>query len=101
LRHDDLAPFAVADGLLAKMEQNPTGATDEERRWMLEHAVENLARVLNITTEAAGREIHVAAAAGNLTEQYSDTFACVSLQGRVLYCMARVALRGVAHPERN
>jgi hypothetical protein len=101
VRADELAPFAVADGLLAKMRENPTGATDAERQWMLDHARENLARVLSISPDAAGRELHSAARAGNLTEQHSETFAVVSLQGRILYCMARVALRGAAHPERN
>lgn len=101
MRHDDLALFAVADGLLAKMNANPTGATDDERQWMLEHARETLARVLGISLDAAGRELHSAALQGHVTEQYSDTFAVVSLQGRILYCMARVALRGAVHPERN
>jgi hypothetical protein len=98
VKDEDLAPFAVADGLLAKMRSNPTGATDTERQWMLDHARENLARVLGISLDAAGRELHSAARAGNLTEQYSETFAVVSLQGRILYCMARVALRGATHP---
>jgi hypothetical protein len=65
------------------------------------HARENLARVLGISLEVVGRELHSTALAGNLTEQYSDTFVVVSLQGRILYCMARHALRGCAHPERN
>jgi len=102
LRDEDLAPFAVADGLLAKMAAQEAGrATDEERQWMLDHARENLARVAGISLEAAGRELHAAALQGHLTEQYSDTFAVVSLKGRILYCMARHALRGCAHPERN
>jgi len=99
---DDLAPFAVADGLLAKMAEQPAGkVTSTERQWMLDHAREALARVSGISLDAAGRELHVAAVTGHLTEQYSDTFAVVSLQGRILYCMARVALRGACHPERN
>lgn len=102
MRDEDLAPFAVADGLLAKMASQPPGrVTDDERQWMLDHARENLARVAGISLDAAGRELHSAAVAGNLTEQYSDTFAVVSLQGRILYCMARHALRGCAHPDRN
>jgi hypothetical protein len=102
VRNEDLAPFAVADGLLAKMAEQPAGrVTDTERQWMLDHARETLARVTGISLEVAGRELHVAAITGNLTEQYSDTFAVVSLQGRILYCMARVALRGACHPERN
>ena len=102
MRDEDLAPFAIADGLLAKMEQQePSRATNDERQWMLDKARETLARVSGISLEAAGRELHVAAVTGNLTEQYSATFAVVSLRGRILYCMARHALRGVAHPERN
>jgi hypothetical protein len=102
VRNEDLAPFAVAYGLLAKMAEQPAGrVTDTERQWMLDHARETLARVTGISLEVAGRELHVAAITGNLTEQYSDTFAVVSLQGRILYCMARVALRGACHPERN
>jgi hypothetical protein len=101
MRDEDLAPFAVADGLLAKMAEQPAGmVTDSEREWMLDHARKTLARVLNISEDAAGRELH-AALQGHVTEQYSDTFAMVALQGRILYCMARVALRGAVHPERN
>jgi hypothetical protein len=102
LRDEDLAPFTVAEGLLAKMaNQEPGRATDDERQWMLDKARENLARVLNVSLDVAGRELHAAASKGHLTEQYSATFAVVSLQGRILYCMARHALRGCAHPERN
>jgi hypothetical protein len=102
MKEDDLAPFAVADGLLAKMAEEPAGlVTDSEREWMLDHAREGLARVLGITIDAAGRELHAAAVRGEVTEQYSEAFAVVTLQGRILYCMARVALRGAVHPERN
>jgi hypothetical protein len=45
VRGDDLALFAVADGLLAKMaQQEPGRVTDDERQWMLDHAREALAR---------------------------------------------------------
>jgi hypothetical protein len=102
MNDEDLAPFAVADGLLAKMAEQPAGmVTDSEREWMLDHARKTLARVLNISEDAAGRELHSAALQGHVTEQYSDTFAMVALQGRILYCKARVALRGAVHPERN
>jgi hypothetical protein len=77
---DDLAPFAVADGLLAKMAEQPAGkVTSTERQWMLDHAREALARVSGISLDAAGRELHVAAITSHLTEQYSDTFAEVRL----------------------
>jgi hypothetical protein len=83
MRDEDLEPFAVADGLLAKMEDQPPAGqvTDTERQWMLDQARQNLARVLNVSVEVAGRELHAAAAQGHLTEQYSATLAMVSLKG--------------------
>ena len=102
MNDEDLAPFAVADGLLAKMAEQPAGmVTDSEREWMLNHAQEALARILAITIDVAGRELHSAALQGHVTEQYSDTFAMVALQGRILYVLSRIALRGAVHPERN
>ena len=102
MRDEDLAPFAVADGLLAKMTEQPASIiTDTERQYMLDHARENLARVRNMTLEQAGRELHNAALRGDLTEQYTDHLAVVTLQGRILYVLGRIALRGACHPERN
>jgi hypothetical protein len=103
MKDEDLEPFAVADGLLAKMEDQPPAGqvTDTERQWMLDHARKNLARVLNVSLEVAGRELHAAAAQGHLTEQYGAHLAMVSLSGRILYVISRVGLRGAAHPERN
>lgn len=103
MRDDDLEVFAVADGLLAKMEDQPPAGqvTDTERQWMLDQARENLARVLNVSPEVAGRELHAAAVRGEVQEQYSAHLAMVSLGGRILYVVSRVGLRGAAHPERN
>lgn len=102
MRGDDLAPFAVADGLLARMEQQEPGrATDTERRYVLDRARENLIRVLDVTPDQAGRIMHAAALRGDLTEQYSAQFAVVTLEGRILYVLGRVALRGPCHPEHN
>jgi hypothetical protein len=103
MRDEDLAPFAVAAGLLAKMaDQPPAGqVTDSERQWMLDHARESLARVANITLDEAGQAMHGAALDGELTEQYSAHLAVVTYHGRILYVLGRVALRGVCHPERN
>jgi hypothetical protein len=102
MRDEDLEPFAIADGLIAKMAaQESSRATDDERQWMLDHARETLARVAGMTLDDAGRELHRAALRGEITEQYSETFAMIAMQGRILHCMARVALRGCAHPERN
>jgi hypothetical protein len=89
VRDEDLAPFAVADGLLAKMTEQPAGiVTDTERQYMLDHARENLARVGNMTLEQAGQELHNAALRGDLTEQYTDHLAVVTLQGRISMCWA-------------
>jgi hypothetical protein len=102
VRGDDLAPFAVADGLLAKMEQQEPGrATDAERGYMLDKARETLVRLLDVTPEQAGRILHNAALRGDLTEQYSAQFAVVTLEGRILYVLSRHALRGAVHPEQN
>ena len=102
MRDDDLTPFAIADGLLAKMEQQEPGrATDAERQWMLDKARRALVRVLDVTPEQAGRVLHSAALRGDLTEQYSAQFAVVTLEGRILYVMSRHALRGAVHPEHN
>jgi hypothetical protein len=103
MKDEDLEPFAVADGLLAKMEDQPPAGqvTDTERQWMLDQARENLARVLNVSAEVAGRELHVAAVRGEVTEQYSAHLAVIAMDGRILYVVSRVGLRGAAHPERN
>jgi hypothetical protein len=102
MKHEDLAPFAIADGLLAKMEQQQPGrVTDAERQYMLDKARENLIRVLDITPDQAGRIMHNAALRGDLTEQYSTQFAVITLEGRILYVLGRIALRGACHPEHN
>ena len=103
MKDEDLEPFAVADGLLAKMEEQPPAGqvTDTERQWMLDQAQENLARVLNVDLEVAGHELHSAALRGSLTEQYSAHLAVIAMDGRILYIISRIGLRGAAHPERN
>jgi hypothetical protein len=103
MKDEDLEPFAVADGLLSKMgDQPPAGqVTEPERQWMLDQARENLARVLNVSLEDAGRELHKAALDGRVGEQYSAHLAVVTLDARILYVISRVGLRGAAHPERN
>jgi hypothetical protein len=68
---------------------------------MLDQARDNLAKLLRITPEQAGQEMHAAALAGELSEQYSAHLAVVTIDGRILYVLSRIALRGAAHPERN
>jgi hypothetical protein len=101
VRDDDLTLFAADDGLLARIAERPSGSSNEERQYMLDRARENLARVVDISLEDAGKALHQATLRGELTEQYSEQFAVVSLQGRILYVLARTALRGVCHPEQN
>jgi hypothetical protein len=89
MKHQDLAPFAVADGLLAKMEQQEPGrATDAERQYMLDKARENLVRALDVTPEQAGKIMHNAALRGDLTEQYSAQFAVITWRAASCTCSA-------------
>jgi hypothetical protein len=102
VREEELEPFAVADGLIARMAAQPPGqVTSEERRWMLDHARECLADVAGMTLDEAGRALTAAAHTGDLTEQYSRHLAVVTYHGRILYVLGRVALRGVCHPDLN
>jgi hypothetical protein len=101
VRSDDLAPFAVADGLLARIQQRPSGMTDQERLELLDRAREALAKQADLTPKVAGRLMHQAAAEGEFTIQCGDQFAIVTAWGRLLTVMARVELRGVCHPDAN
>ena len=56
MRGEDLAPFAVADGLLERIAaERPGKLTEAERRHLLDLARENLARGTGETLEMAGR----------------------------------------------
>jgi hypothetical protein len=102
VRHEDLAPFAVAEGLLAKIATDPPGQlTDAERTYLLERARENLAKATGETLENAGRAMHQAANEGEFTLQTGKEFTCVSIYGRLLVVMSRWDLRGVCHPATN
>jgi hypothetical protein len=102
MNHDDLAPFAVADGLLAQIATEPAGQlTDTERLYLLEQARENLAKGTGETLENAGRAMHQAAAEDEFTLQAGNEFACVSVYGRLLVVMTRWKLRGACHPGTN
>jgi hypothetical protein len=102
VRHEDLAPFAVADGLLAKMATDPPGQlTDVERMHLLDLARETLARATGETLENAGRAMHQAAAEGEFTLQAGKKFTCVTIHGRLLVVMSRWELRGACHPASN
>jgi phage gp29-like protein len=101
MKQDDLAPFAVAEGLLGRIQQNPTGMTDQERQTLLDRAREVLARTLGKTLDEAGKLMFQAADEGEFTVQAGNEFACVMAWGRVLYVANRTELRGACHPERN
>jgi hypothetical protein len=102
VRSDDLAPFAVADGLLARIAaERPGKLTDAEHRHLLDKARETLARSTGETIEMAGKAMHQAAAEGEFTLLCGDQFATVTLYGRLLVVYARVELAGRCHPERN
>jgi hypothetical protein len=102
VKQDDLAPFAVAESLLARIAaERPGKLTEAERRHLLDKARENLARTLGITLEVAGKAMHQATAEGEFTLQCGEQFATVVMHGRLLVVYARVELAGRCHPERN
>ncbi len=102
MRDDDLAPFAVADGLLARMASAPvTGMTDVEQDYLVEQARQHLARIGDLTPGEAARLLNDFHAENQLTIQASDRLAVVTAYGRLLAIFARCELRGRCHPERN
>lgn len=102
MREDDLAPFAVADGLLARIAaERPGKLTEVEHRYLLDLARENLARGTGETLEMAGKAMFKAADEGEFTLQCGEQFATVTMYGRLLVVLARVELAGCCHPERN
>lgn len=102
MRDEDLAPFAVADGLLARIaSERPGKLTELEHRHLLDVARENLARGTGETLEMAGKAMFKASDEGEFTLQCGEQFAVVTMYGRVLAVFARAELAGVCHPERN
>jgi hypothetical protein len=102
VRDDDLAPFAVADGLLRRIAaERPGKLTDVERQHLLDVARENLARGTGETLEMAGKAMFKACDEGEFTMQCGEQFAVVTMYGRILLVYNRHELAGVCHPERN
>jgi AAA domain len=102
VKQDDLVPFAVADGLLARIAaERPGKLTETEHQHLLAVARENLAREAQVTLAAAGKTIIEAADRGAFTLQCGEQFAAVSIYGRLLVVYTRVELAGRCHPERN
>jgi hypothetical protein len=102
VRSDDLAPFAIADGLLAKMTAASTWhLTEPEIDYLLGKARDELARAKDCRRDEAAAALSQAYEAGHSAIQAGPEFAIVTLYGRVLAVMARWELRGICHPERN
>lgn len=101
MKGDDLAPFAVADGLLARIAAEPGHMSEAEKDFLLFQGARMLARIGNLTGEEAYRLIHPFTAENRTTIQCSREFACISSFGRLLYVINRRDLRGACHPERN
>jgi hypothetical protein len=101
LRDEDLAPFAVADGLLARMNAAPDHLSEAEKDWLLLMGAKTLARVADLDPAQAYRLIHPMTAENQTTIQAGSGFAAIFAYGRLLYTTSRHDLRGTVHPERN
>jgi hypothetical protein len=101
LRDSDLAPFAVADGLLARIAAEPDRMSEAERDYLLFQGAKMLARVADLSGEEAYRLIHPFTEENRTTIQCSRTFACISAFDRLLFVINRRELAGLCHPERN
>jgi hypothetical protein len=102
VRSDDLAPFAIADGLLAKMTVEATWhLTEPEMDLLLDRARDQRAKATGHDLADAAAEMKQAFDAGHLTIQAGPEFAIVTMYGRLLIVMNRWDLRGICHPERN
>jgi hypothetical protein len=102
MRDEDLAPFAIADGLLAKMTAAATWhLTEPEIDYLLGKACDELARAKDCDQHTASKAMKQAYEAGHSAIQAGPEFAIVTMYGRVLYCMNRWQLRGICHPEQN
>jgi hypothetical protein len=101
VKDDDLAPFAIADGLLARMTTDATWhLTEPEIDYLLGEACDELARAKDCGRHEAAA-MRQAYEAGHSAVQAGPQFAIVTMYGRVLAVMSRHSLRGICHPERN
>jgi hypothetical protein len=101
VRDDDLAPFAVADGLLARIAADPGHMTTAECDYLLIMGARILARAADLSGEEAYRLLHPFTPENRTTIQCNREFACISAFGRLLYVINRHDLAGRCHPERN
>jgi hypothetical protein len=101
VQEDHLAPFAVGDGLLARMAAAPDRLSEAEKDYLLLQGARMLARIGKLTGDEAYRLIHPFTPENRTTLQAGSGFAAVFAFGRLLYTVRRHDLRGVCHPERN
>lgn len=100
MNDDDLAQFAIADGLLARLDP-PGHMSPAERAYLLDQAARRLATAADLELDEARRLLEPMTPENQTTIQCGPQFACVSAFGRLLYVAARVELRGACHPDAN
>lgn len=101
MKDEDLEPFAVAEGLIAKMGEPSWRLSETEQDYLMERARENLAREAGVTLQVAADAMGQALDEGDFAIQASKEFACVTMYRRLLYVVTRTELIGLCHPERN
>ena len=101
MREDDLAHFAVADGLLARTAADPDRMSEAEKNYLLLQGARTLARAADLNGEEAYRLIYPFTPENQTTLQAGAGFAAIFAYGRLLYTVRRHQLRGICHPERN
>lgn len=101
MREEDLVPFAVADGLLARLATEPGHLSEAEKDYLLLEGARMLARVGKLKGEEAYRLIYPFTPENQTTIQCGRDLACISAFGRLLFVCNRRDLAGYCHPERN
>jgi hypothetical protein len=101
VRDEDLAHFAAADGLLARMTADPDQLSQAEKDYLLLQGARTLARAADLSGEEAYRLIHPFTRENRTTLQAGAGFAAVFAFDHLLYTIRRHQLRGICHPENN
>jgi inorganic triphosphatase YgiF len=101
VREEDLAHFAVADGLLARMAADPGHMSEAERDYLLLLGAAMLAEAADLDPAQAYRLICPMTAENGTLLQAGFGFAAVTAYGRLLYTIKRHKLRGICHPDLN
>jgi hypothetical protein len=93
VRDDNLAHFAVADGLLARMAVDPNYLSEREKDYLLIQAARVLVQATDLKGEEAYRLIYPMTAENRTTIQAGAGFAAVIAWERVLFTIRRNDLR--------